>query len=77
MISVFDPTLAPTLALALLTHPFQVALMALAVGAAVREGIRGLVGAEAAELFGAWKYSPEIGLEVTRTDAPTAQLGAP
>ncbi len=35
MMSIFDPTLALTL----LTHPFQVSLMAVTVGALVRQGI--------------------------------------
>jgi hypothetical protein len=39
MMSVFDPTLAVTL----LTHPFQVALMVVTLGALVREGLRALV----------------------------------
>jgi len=36
MTSMFDPTLALTL----LTHPFQVALTAATLGALVREGVR-------------------------------------
>jgi hypothetical protein len=38
--SIFDPTLALTL----LTHPFQVVLVAVTLGALVREGVRAVAG---------------------------------
>jgi hypothetical protein len=57
--SIFDATLAVTL----LTHPFQVALMVVTFGTLVRDGVRALVG-----------YRAEVrdGTNAAVTDIPAA-----